>query len=175
MGDPVPELFWGFALRVIASVLAVVVALGVVATTFGGRGRPRLTASPYAFCAIGVFATVVVAALFTLAAPLPLLLTFMVLPPLAAGDGKPVRAAWRTLVAKPLLSVGGVILFGLLTVLAVTAATLLGLFVAGPLSAILTWLVAGTLVVLDLGGWASTYARAARTGKSVSGVATSNA
>ncbi len=161
-----PAFSWVFILLAVASFVAFVASLALVAA----QARASVDAAAFSWpssalsftAAILVLITVAASLLSALAVPLLLLATLIVLPGAAAQPWRPF-AGFRVFATAPLrailLAVLTLVVVGLLWVVAL----LLGLLVTGFFGAGFTWLVFGVVGVLLVAGWTALAARASAT------------
>lgn len=162
VGDPTPEGAWGFALRVVVSGLAMVVALwltvGAAATAVDVDERFSI---PSIRLLIGVTAAVVVGALAGVLSPiLPIVVAAAGLPLLSALAVRPRTAAFRTVTYSPGRALLGFFWVAVLFFVNWVIALVLGFFVDGPVAAALTWAVFGLSTAILATYWAVLHRRA---------------
>ena len=156
--DPVPAPAWTFALRVLASLAAMVLSTWVLiaaavngtagdqARSFGTRLRP----AGLAWTAGWALVALAVAVIYPLAVPLLLLLAALILPAAVGGARHPIRAVVSGIRRAPLRALVATAVFLACCALSVAVALALGFFITGMVAAAATWLWFGLIAALLL-------------------------
>ncbi|PAY22550.1 hypothetical protein CEY15_12625 [Dietzia natronolimnaea] len=162
--DPTPEGAWGFALRVGASGLAMILALWLIlgASAAAVDADARFSVPPMTVL-IGATAAVVLGGLAGVVSPiLPVVVAVAAVPLLASLASRPSPGVLRTVTCTPGRALLGFFWVALLFIVNWVIALLLGFFIGGPVSAALSWVVFGFSASILATHWAVLHRRAAQ-------------
>lgn len=162
VGDPTPGGAWGFALRVGASGLAMILALWLIvgASAAAVDADARFSIPPMTVL-IGATAAVVLGVLAGVVSPiLPVVVAVAAVPLLASLATRPSPGVLRTVTCTPGRALLGFFWTALLFFVNWAVALVLGFFVGGPVSAALTWMVFGFSAAILATQWAALHRRA---------------
>ncbi|WP_378143804.1 hypothetical protein ACFJGV_10250 [Cnuibacter sp. UC19_7] len=161
-----PGLGMGFVLLTLVSFVsfsasaALLAAASLPALSAPGRRRLLLPVATWAAFAALVLAVALSSLVSPVLLPIVATVALVIAPGLASGAPRP-RSIARPFAATPLRAALLTIVSLLVTALGLVVALLVGFFIAGPWSALLTWLVLGGLAAALLHAWARLWARAA--------------
>ena len=174
VGDPTPHVDWVFALRVVVSGLVMIVVVwlivGVAATAVDADAGLSI---PSIRLLIGVTSAVVGGALAGVLSPiLPIVVAVAGLPVLSALAVRPWTAPIRMVMVSPFRTLLGFVLVATLFIVIWVTALLLGFFIAGPVAAMLTWVVFGFSTAIAATYWAALHRRSLAQDKPEAGAST---
>lgn len=166
VGDPTPGGTWGFALRVGASGLAMILALWmIVGASAAAVDAGAVSMTPPTRLLSGATVAVVLGVLAGVLSPvLPVVVAAVAMPLLTALAARPRAHALHTVKCGRGRALLGAFWVALLFIVNWVIALLLGFFIGGPVSAALSWVVFGFSASILASHWAVLHRRAAQQG-----------